>query len=77
MGASGSASERIQQRQDKGDRSLLNTLHGSRGQDGRGETVGHEAMARGQLQGGGREYGEVRNLPSFGNCLVVSSPSVS
>lgn len=55
MGASGSASERIQQRQDKGDRSLLNTLHGSRGQDGRGETVGHEAMARGhsyRVEGG-------------------------
>ena len=33
-------------RQNKGDRSLLNTLQGSSGQDSKGETVCHEAVVR-------------------------------
>ena len=47
VGASDSGGERIHSRQNKGDRSLLNTLQGSSGQDSRGETRCHVAVVSG------------------------------
>ena len=48
VAARGTGSERIHQRQNKGDRSLLNTLQGNRGQDSQRERLFcQEAMVRG------------------------------
>ena len=43
VGAGGAGGERIHPRQKKRDRSVLNTLQGTSGQDSKGETVCHEA----------------------------------
>lgn len=43
-GSGGAGGERIHLRQDKGNRSVLNTLQGRGGQDKEGEAVGKEAV---------------------------------
>ena len=46
--ANGVGGERIHLKQNKGDRSLLNTSQGSSGQDSRGEAVCHEVVGGGE-----------------------------
>lgn len=64
--AGGMGSERIHLTWNKGDKSLSNTLQGSRGQVSRGEAVCDEAGGRGCLERGkARRYGDIWTIPCF------------
>ena len=67
--ARGLGDEGIHQRQNKGDRSLLNTLQGSCRKGNRGEAVCNQAVGGGWFQRGKtRRTGDIWNVPFFGNC---------
>lgn len=62
--------KRIHPRKNKGDRSLLNTLQGSSGQDSKGETVGRqrwEAIVKGEDE----EIWEHMEFSFFGTCVQL------
>lgn len=70
----GAGSERIHPGQNKRDRSLLNTLEGSDGQDSKAQTVHHEAVGvvgSCRLRGKSEEIWEYMDFPFFDTCAQL------
>ena len=68
--ASSTGGERIPQRQNKGESSLLKTRQNSGRKDSRREVVSTEAVGGGSsYREKMRSYGDVWNSPFFGNCV--------
>ena len=66
VGAGSMGSERIHQRQSKGDRSLLNTLQGSPREDSKGQAVCIEAVVGAVFKGEGEDmWGHKEFSPFF------------
>ena len=59
-------------RQNRGDGSLLNTLRGSSGQDGKEETICREAVLGATVMGSRGSMGTFGMLPVWDLCPVVS-----